>query len=118
MAYDQVITSRRCLAEQTLFQLLVCPANADARGLNQDVPVSDLGIVHFYEGQRITDARGNCNCLHWETSSCRGWITNRSRYLLVFSARSRLNAALMRAKWVKACGKLPNASPLCPICSA
>ena len=34
------------------------------------------------------------------------------------SARSRLKAALIRAKWVNACGKLPRASPLLPVCSA
>jgi hypothetical protein len=34
------------------------------------------------------------------------------------SWRSRLKAALMRARWVKACGKLPSASPLGPISSA
>ena len=33
-------------------------------------------------------------------------------------ARSRLKAALIRARWVKACGKLPRASPLGPVCSA
>ena len=33
-------------------------------------------------------------------------------------ARSRLTAALMRARWVKACGKLPKASPDGPISSA
>src|SRR5262245_12852879 len=34
------------------------------------------------------------------------------------SARSRLKAALMSARCVKACGKLPRASPLEPVCSA
>ena len=34
------------------------------------------------------------------------------------SWRSRLKAALMRARWVKACGKLPSASPDGPISSA
>jgi hypothetical protein len=34
------------------------------------------------------------------------------------SWRSRLKAALMRARWVKACGKLPKASPEGPISSA
>ena len=34
------------------------------------------------------------------------------------SARSRLKAALIRARWVNACGKLPRASPLLPVCSA
>src|SRR5262249_31591085 len=34
------------------------------------------------------------------------------------SARSRLKAALIKARWVKACGKLPRASPLVPVCSA
>jgi len=34
------------------------------------------------------------------------------------SARSRLNAALIRAKCVNACGKFPSASPLGPVCSA
>lgn len=33
-------------------------------------------------------------------------------------ARSKLNAALINAKCVKACGKLPSDSPLPPICSA
>ena len=33
-------------------------------------------------------------------------------------ARSRLNAALMSPRWVKAWGKLPRASPLGPISSA
>jgi hypothetical protein len=33
-------------------------------------------------------------------------------------ARSRWTAALMRARWVKAWGKLPKASPLGPISSA
>jgi hypothetical protein len=33
-------------------------------------------------------------------------------------ARSRLTAALIRARWVYACGKLPSASPAGPICSA
>ena len=33
------------------------------------------------------------------------------------SARSRLNAALISARWVKACGKLPSCSPVGPICS-
>ena len=31
--------------------------------------------------------------------------------------RSRLNAALIRARCVNACGKLPSASPLAPVCS-
>ncbi len=34
------------------------------------------------------------------------------------SARSRLIAALMSAKWVKACGKLPTWSPVALTCSA
>src|SRR5467141_852607 len=34
------------------------------------------------------------------------------------SARSRLQAALIRARWVNACGKLPSASPAGPISSA
>jgi hypothetical protein len=34
------------------------------------------------------------------------------------SWRSRLKAALMSARWVKACGKLPKASPEGPISSA
>ena len=34
------------------------------------------------------------------------------------SVRSRLKAALIRARWVNACGKLPRASPLLPVCSA
>ena len=34
------------------------------------------------------------------------------------SARSRFTAALIRARWVSACGKLPSASPEAPICSA
>ncbi len=34
------------------------------------------------------------------------------------SARSRLTAALIRARWVNACGKLPSASPAEPISSA
>src|ERR687891_2902386 len=33
-------------------------------------------------------------------------------------ARSRLNAALIRARWVKAWGKLPSASPRLPVSSA
>jgi hypothetical protein len=33
-------------------------------------------------------------------------------------ARSRLNAALISARWVKACGKLPCCSPVRLICSA
>jgi|SRR5450755_2944559 signal transduction histidine kinase len=33
-------------------------------------------------------------------------------------ARSRFTAALIRARWVSACGKLPSASPEAPICSA
>jgi signal transduction histidine kinase len=33
-------------------------------------------------------------------------------------ARSRFTAALIRARWVSACGKLPSASPETPICSA
>src|SRR6266851_242005 len=33
-------------------------------------------------------------------------------------ARSRLTAALISARWVYACGKLPSASPAGPICSA
>ncbi len=37
---------------------------------------------------------------------------------VVASARSRLTAALIRARWVKACGKLPSASPDEPISSA
>ena len=39
-------------------------------------------------------------------------------YLCLSRARSRLKAALMRAKWVKAWGKLPRASPVGPISSA
>src|SRR5262249_25941383 len=34
------------------------------------------------------------------------------------SARSRLNAALISARCVNACGKFPNASPLGPVSSA
>jgi len=34
------------------------------------------------------------------------------------SIRSRLNAALINARCVKACGKLPSASPCGPVCSA
>ena len=34
------------------------------------------------------------------------------------SARSRWKAALISARWVNACGKLPSASPVLPICSA
>ena len=34
------------------------------------------------------------------------------------SARSRLNAALIRARCVNACGKLPSGSPVGPISSA
>src|SRR6516162_3233876 len=34
------------------------------------------------------------------------------------SARSRLYAALIRARWVKAWGKFPRASPRCPVSSA
>jgi hypothetical protein len=34
------------------------------------------------------------------------------------SARSRLKAALIRARWVNACAKLPSASPAGPISSA
>src|SRR5687767_5137729 len=38
-------------------------------------------------------------------------------YFFCASARSRLNAALIKATWVNACGKFPSASPLVPISS-
>src|SRR6266508_2909874 len=39
-------------------------------------------------------------------------------HYLAPSIRSRLKAALIKARWVNACGKLPRASPLLPVCSA
>jgi hypothetical protein len=58
-----------------------------------------------------------------ETSSCSREPGGRSRwqsdhYSNQFNARSRLNAALIRARCVNACGKFPSASPLLPVCSA
>jgi hypothetical protein len=40
------------------------------------------------------------------------------RQFRLLSARSRLYAALINARCVKACGKLPSASPCEPVCSA
>ena len=42
----------------------------------------------------------------------------RSHYHLLSRARSRLKAALIKVRCVKACGKFPKASPLWPVSSA
>jgi hypothetical protein len=54
------------------------------------------------------------------TTLRRPWPGARKRdsYLCPSKVRSRLYAALMRARGVKACGKLPTASPLGPVSSA
>src|ERR1039457_1087904 len=55
------------------------------------------------------------------TIPCRpvqAWTTRKLPDQWRSSARSRFTAALIRARWVKAWGKFPSASPEAPICSA
>lgn len=51
-------------------------------------------------------------------AGCSSKTFSPSDYLRPSRVRSRLYAALMRARCVKACGKFPNASPLGPVSSA
>src|SRR6202011_3641133 len=47
-----------------------------------------------------------------------GAMFRADRHRSASRVRSRLTAALMRARWVKACGKLPRASPVIEVSSA
>lgn len=82
-----------------------------------------LTCIPMQAARRLWKARGICSDNHrcndsdTPASAYRVGVSRR-RALPALSVRSRLNAALMRAKWVNACGKFPSASPLGPVCSA